>query len=253
MGGSSALAPTPPTAVGTATESTEAQLAQLPSILKAQQEFGPQFAQQQIDQLLALGPQALQAELGFQKEFGPQFAEAQRAQREIEAPELGTAQDVLNKFLQEENLLTPQEEEQFRADSRAATSVRGLGEGGEAALEEIRGLTALRQQLKAQRLNIALSTAGRTPIGGSLVGQPNVGTGQLVQNVAPTDIFGLTNNNFTQQSRNFQASQAARGDIIGGALGAVGSIGGAIIGTAFAPGAGTAAGAAAGGSIGGAV
>jgi len=246
MGGSSPKAPTPPSPAQTTRESIQAQIESLPEILSAQKEFGPQFSQEALNQLGEFGPQQIEQQLRLQEKFGPQIAEALRAQRAVETPELAAAQDVLNKFLSQENLLTPNEEQQFRADSRAATSVRGLGEGGEAALEEVRGLTALRQQLKAQRLNIALSTAGRTPIGGSLVGQPQA-QNQLVQNVQPSDIFGLVSNNFAQQSANFR--KASKG---GSGLGSAGALLGTGIGALLAAPTGGMS-LAAGGMIGGAI
>lgn len=208
--GKKASSPEPPSASETTKDAIQAQVESLPEILAAQQEFGPQFTQAELDLAKEFSPQFLQEQLRLQEEFGPQIAEALRSQREVETPELAAAQDVLTEFLEQENLLTPQEEQKFRADSRAATSVRGLGEGGEAALEEIRGLTALRQQLKSQRLNVALSTAGRTPVGGSLVQQQNVSPGQLVQNVAPSDIFGLQENVFSNLTSQFGVRQKAQ-------------------------------------------
>lgn len=200
-GGDDPEPPRAPSSQETTKEAIQAQIESLPDILKAQQEYGPQFTQLQLENLRRFGPQFLEESIGLEKEFGPELALATRQSLGVLAPERIAGQDVLADYLRQQNLLTPEEEQQFRQDVRAATSVRGLGESGEAKLEEIRQLTQLRQQLKNQRLNIALSSAGLIPTTpGAFVGTPKTSQPQLVQNVTPSDIFGLTSNTFKTQA-----------------------------------------------------
>ena len=184
----------------------------MPEMLKAQQEFGPQFTEEEIKIL---------------EKFGPRFGEASREAQRAISPESIAGQDRVLGFLEEDALLSPSETEQFRADSRAATSARGLGESGFGALEEVRGLTALRNQLKMQQINVALSAAGRTPtisqIGGISSG---MSSGRLIEGVTPSQLFGRAESmgqlGFQQQQ--LQAQQKSSG------IGAMGSILGAAIG-----------------------
>lgn len=248
-GGDQPEPPPQPTAQETTAESIQAQVSSLPDILAAQQEFGPQFTQLDLEQLQQFGPQFAETLLGLQREFGPQITAALREEQAQLAPELTAAQGVLTEFLGQEDLLTPQEERQLQQDVRGAQGVRGFAlESGLGAEQEIEELTRLRQELKTRRLNIALSTAGRVPIGGQSQFQPSqqaFGPGQLVQNVAPSQIFGLAGQNFATQGGIFGAQLSAQG---GGAGGLLGGIAGGLAGSFLGP-IGTAAGSKAGSAL----
>ena len=240
-GGGQPEPPTPPTPEETSAQAIQAQIEATPRILEAQREFGPQFTQLQLEQLQQFGPEVAETLLGLQQEFGPQITAALREEQAALAPELTAAQGVLTEFLGQEDLLTPQEERRLQQDVRAAQGVRGFAlESGLGAEQEIEELTRLRQELKTRRLNIALSTAGRVPIGGQTQFQPSpqaFGPGQLVQNVAPSQIFGLAGSVFGTQANIFgtqsQAATAQRGQtlgLIGAGLGAAGTVGGGFFG-----------------------
>jgi hypothetical protein len=70
-------------------------------------------------------------------------------------------------------------------------------------------LARLKSSLKDRRLNIALTTAGRTPISGQAQVQGTTGTGQLVQNVSPQSIFDYQSglNNFSASIFNTEANK----------------------------------------------
>ena len=237
-------APTAPDPYDTARESIRAQTDSLPDILAAQEEFGPQFQQQQFQQQLQslqqYAPQEAQARLDLQNQFGPQFAEALRAEQEAASPELGAARGALTDYLNQPDLLNPEEERQAKQDIRGAQNVRGFAlESGAGAQSELEKLTGLRQQLKERRLNIALSTSGRAPItGGSQFQGQQFGAGQLVQNTNPSQIFGLAQSNFGTQANIFGTQSAnaqanSSGGIGGQLLGAgLGAFGGSALGAA---------------------
>ena len=201
MGGKSPAAPSPPppppSPGETSAQAIQAQIDALPKILAAQQQFGPQFSQLNLEELQKFGPEFAQAALNLQKEFGPQFAEVERGL----APELAGAQQTLATFL------GGTDETEFEAlkpgllqQVRAGQSQRGLGDISPlGSIDESVQLQQLKQSLKDRRLNVALSTAGRVPIGGIPQIQGQTGTGQLVQNVAPASIFDYQNslNNFS--------------------------------------------------------
>lgn len=225
-GGGGDEPPPAPTPEETSEQAIQAQIEATPKILETQREFGPQFTQLTLEQLQQFGPQFAQTALDLQREFGPQIGAALRAEQEAAAPELGAAREALTSFLQQEDLLTPEEERQTLQDIRQAQNVRGFGiASGVGAQDELRKLTDLRQQLKTRRLNIALSTAGRAPVtGGSqfqAAGQA-FGPGQLIQNVQPGQIFGLASSTFATQANIFNQQQQRGG--IGG------QIGGAVLG-----------------------
>ena len=224
---SSPQAPVAPTAEETTREAIQGQVESLPDILAAQQEFGPQFAdqafQQQMRDITEFGPQAAEASLALQEQFGPRFAEALRAEQEAASPELGASRRVLTDYLNQEELLTPEEERKMQQDTRAAQNVRGFAlESGVGAQDELKNMTALRQQLKERRLNIALSTSGRAPVTGQtqFQGGGQFGPGQLVQNVNPGQIFGLASSNFGTQANIFGTQSANAQANAGGGLGA---------------------------------
>jgi len=228
-GGSKPTQPSVPDPSDVAKESIQAQIDALPEILKAQQEFGPQFTQTELDLVKQFGGQFVQEQLGLQEQFAPGFGAAAREAQRAFNPEKFATQETAQRLLQSElqrpidEVLSPSEEAQFQRQSRAATSVRGLGESGFGALEEVRGLTDLRNALKQQRLNLALSSAGLAAIPAANVVSPNVSPGGLVQNVTPQQIFGLRSDIFKGQSDIAAAQAANSGGLLGSLIGAGGS------------------------------
>lgn len=231
MGGDTPQAPTPapaPSVQETTAQSIQAQIDALPKILQAQQQYGSQFSQQQLDSLNQFGPQFAQSALDLEQQFAPQYKQISDTLN----PEIGVAQKTLADYLsgndqQEYDALSP-----GLIDSvRSAQSQRGLGAISPlGSIDESVQLQQLKQSLKDRRLNIALSTAGRVPIGGVANVQGTTGTGQLVQNVSPGDAIGYQSslNNFNASIFNTQGgiygSQAQQqgnplGSILGGVAG----------------------------------
>lgn len=228
MGDTEISQPAPPAAAPSASETSaeaiQAQIDALPKILAAQQQYGGQFSQQQLESLQQYGPQFAEAALKLQKEYAPQFAEIERSL----SPELAGAQQTLANFLnqtdeQEYASLAPG----LLQDVRAAQSQRGLGAISPlGSIDESVQLQRLKQSLKDRRLNVALSTAGRVPISSFPQVQGQTGTGQLVQNVNPESIFGyqqgLNNFNasvFGTQAGMYNNDQANQGNVWGTILG----------------------------------
>ena len=230
MGGSEPQAPPPPAPAPSATETSaqaiQAQIDALPKILASQQQYGPQFSQLNLDQLKQYGPEFAQAALNLQKEFGPQFADVERGL----SPELAGAQSTLASYL------GGNDDAEFAALSpgllqnvRAGQSQRGLGAISPlGSIDESVQLQQLKQSLKDRRLNVALSTAGRVPIGGMPQIQGQSGTGQLVNNVNPDSIFGyqqgLNNFNasiFSSNAGMYNQNVASQGNPLGSILGGV--------------------------------
>lgn len=191
--------PAPQSTMETSAQAIQAQIDALPKMLQAQQQYGPQFSQLNLEQLQKYGPEFAQAALDLQRKFGPQFAAVERDL----SPELAGAQDTLANFFKGDD------ESEFQAlmpgvrdQVRSAQSQRGLGAISPlGSIDESVQLQQLKQSLKDRRLNVALSTAGRVPIGGVPQIQGQSGTGQLVQNVSPDSIFG-----YQQGLNNFNAS-----------------------------------------------
>lgn len=233
-----AAPPAAPSAAETSAQAIQAQIDALPQILAAQQQYGPQFSQQNLESLQQFGPQFAEAALALQKQYAPQFADVERSL----SPELAGAQQTLATFLnqtdaQEYASLAPG----LLEDVRAAQSQRGLGAISPlGSIDESVQLQRLKQSLKDRRLNVALSTAGRVPISSFPTVQGQTGTGQLVQNVDPSSIFGYQQglNNFnasifnTQSSiYNNQANQKSPwGSVLGSFAGSAGGPIGTIIG-----------------------
>jgi hypothetical protein len=237
--------PAPPSTQETSAQAIQAQIDALPKILAAQQQYGGQFSEEQLKSLQQYGPQFAQTALDLQKTYGPQFADVERSL----SPELAGAQKTLADFLnssddQEYNALKPG----LLEDIRSAQSQRGIGAISPlGSIDESVQLQRLKQSLKDRRLNVALSTAGRVPIGQMPTVQGQTGTGQLVQNVNPQSIFGYQqslndfNANIFGTQANIYGTQynnmtARRGqnmsmisDIIGGGAAAGGQIGSSMI------------------------
>lgn len=202
MGDSAPAQPTPapaPSAAETSAEAIQAQIDAQPKILAAQQEFGPQFSQLNLESLQKYGPEFAQAALDLQKKFGPQFAAVERDL----SPELAGAQNTLASFLngndqaEYDSLASG-----VREDVRSAQSQRGIGAISPlGSIDESVQLARLKQSLKDRRLNVALSTAGRVPIGGMPQIQGQTGTSQLIQGPSSSDIFG-----YQQGLNSFNAS-----------------------------------------------
>jgi len=217
MSSSSSPAPAPPPPAPSASETSaqaiQAQIDALPKILAAQEQYGPGFSQQQLEALQTFGPKFAETALDLQKKYGPAFAEVERSL----SPELAGAQSTLANFLSQTD---DQEYEALKPgllqDVRSAQSVRGLGAVSPlGSIDESVQLARLRQSLKDRRINVALSTAGRVPISSMPTIQGQTGTGQLVNNVSPSDMFsyqsGLNQFNssiFGHQANLFSNSQA---------------------------------------------
>ena len=228
--------PAPPSTSETSAQAIQAQIDALPKILASQKEYGPQFSDLQLADLEKYGPKFAEAALALQRKYGPQFAEVERGL----SPELAGAQRTLADFL---NKTDDQEYSDLKGglmdEVRSAQSSRGIGAISPlGSIDESVQLQRLKQSLKDRRLNVALSTAGRVPIGQMPSVQGQTGTGQLVQNVDPNSIF-----NYQQNLNNFNASifgtqgnifggmagissagKTATGSAIGGIAGAAGSI-----------------------------
>jgi hypothetical protein len=207
-------------------EARQAELALLPSELQAQQQYGPQFSQLQLEQLQQFGPQYAQAALDLQKQFAPQFADVERSL----SPELAGAQQTLANFL---NQTDQQEYEALRPglleDVRAGQSLRGLGAISPlGAIDESVQLQRLKQSLKDRRLNIALSTAGRVPISSFPTVQGQGVSGPVVSRPDQQSLLGYQQglNNFNQsifatQAGMFNNAQANQSNVFGTILGSV--------------------------------
>lgn len=245
MGGDTNVeAPAPPAPISapeSSGQAIQAQIDALPKIYQAQIDYGPKFSQMNLESLEKYGPEFAQAALDLQKQFGPQFAQVERDL----APELAGAQSTLSNFLnqtdqQEYDALAPGLLQQIRAGH----SQRGLGAISPlGAIDEGVQLAQLKQSLKDRRLNVALSTAGRVPIGQMPSVQGQNGVGQLVQNVSPDSVMGYNQglNNFKasvfgSQSNMYGSQLANQGDpwgsILGGAAGSATGAFGTAAGTA---------------------
>lgn len=238
MSSSTESAPPPPAPAPSASETSaqaiQAQIDALPKMLAAQQQYGGQFSQLNLESLQQFGPQFAEAALALQKQYAPQFAQIEKDL----SPELAGAQSTLASFLngnddQEYNALRPGMIE----DIRSGQSMRGIGAISPlGSIDESVQLQRLRQSLKDRRLNVALSTAGRVPISSFPQIQGQSGTGQLVQNVNPDSIFGyqqgLNNFNasiFGTQANMYGNQQANQSNVFGTVLGSIaGGIGGGI-------------------------
>jgi hypothetical protein len=202
MGGqpSAPSAPAPaPSTTETSAQAIQAQIDALPKILAAQKEYGSQFSEESLKALQEYSGPFAEAALNLEQKYAPQY----KAISDILNPEVGAAQKTLTDYLnqtddQEYNSLAPG----VREDIRAGQSQRGLGAISPlGSIDEGVQLARLKSSLKDRRLNIALSTASRTPISGQTQVQGTTGTGQLVQNVNPDSIFGYQGN-----LNNFNAS-----------------------------------------------
>jgi hypothetical protein len=229
MGGDQPQQPTPapaPSVSETSAQSIQAQIDALPKILQAQQTYGSQFSNEQLKALQEFGPQFAQTALDLEQKFAPQYKQISDTLN----PEIGVAQSTLATFLggtdqAEYDALMPGVLQQVRAGQ----SQRGLGAISPlGSIDESVQLAQLKQSLKDRRLNIALSTAGRVPIGGMANVQGTTGTGQLVQNISPGDAMGYQSslNNFNASIFNSSAGMynqqlASQGDPFGSILGGI--------------------------------
>lgn len=191
--------PPAPSTTETSAQAIQAQIDALPKILAAQQQYGPGFSEEQLKSLKTYGPQFAEAALKLQREYGPQFAEVERSL----SPELAGAQKTLADFFAQNDEAEYQSlRPGLLEDVRGAQSQRGLGAISPlGSIDESVQLQRLKQSLKDRRMNVALSTAGRVPIGQMPTVQGQTGTGQLVNNVDPNSIF-----NYQSQLNNFNAS-----------------------------------------------
>jgi hypothetical protein len=231
-GGGSSPPPAPqaPNMQETSAQAIQAQIDALPKIFQAQQQWGGQFAQQELDHLLQFGPGYAEAALALSQQFGPGFAEQVRKEQEILAPErVAGSQAVMDYLKLGPTGLSAEDEATIQRQSRAAQSTRGLAESGFGAVDEALQLFGAREALKSQYLNVALSTAGMLPAAGGQTVQanPQAYGGQLVHNVTPSEMIGYQSglNNFNASIWNTQAQMAQNqsspwGAIAGGIVGA---------------------------------
>lgn len=190
-----------PSTQETSAQAIQSQIDALPKILAANQQYGDQFKDLDLASLEKYGPQYAQAAIDLQNQFGSQYADITKKQQAILNPETTSAETALKKYLDNgPDSLTAEEQAQFTNDIRASQSARGLAESGFGAQDEFAKLTGLRQQLKTQYLNTALSTAGRVPVtgGANVQASPSAGSSNLVQNVTPAETFGYQNNSNNQ-------------------------------------------------------
>lgn len=246
MGGDTPSAPQAPSAPSvqeTSAQAIQAQIDALPKILAAQKEYGSQFSEEQLKSLTEYAPKFAEQALELEEQYAPQYKRIS----DLLNPEIGAAQKTLTDYL------TATDEQEYQSlrpglleDIRGAQSQRGLGAISPlGSIDESVQLQRLKQSLKDRRLNIALSTAGRTPIAGMVqMGQGTTGTGQLVQNASSSDLIGYQSalNNFNAsifgtQANIFgaqtQAATAARGQNLGvlnQVLGSGASMGGSYLG-----------------------
>ncbi len=219
-GGPQPQAPAAPDPSQTAEQAIQDQIRNLPDIYKAQKEFGPQFTQLELDQLREFGPQYAEEALKLEKQFGTQLAEQTRAEQAILAPERVAGSEFLAAYISGADDLTPLEEKRAKQTIRAGQADRGMAFSGSGAEEELKALTEMRQQLKSRKINTALGAAGWMPqTGGSTVNAPSSFGGALVQNVTPTQTFGLAASNYASQANiyntNVTSQTARRGQNMG--------------------------------------
>ena len=118
-----------------------------------------QTYKQAIQDQLEMAPEVMAAT----EKYGTQYTELQRKLN----PELQGASDTLSSFLKSTD------EEEFNAlrpglveDVRSAQSARGIGDISPlGSIDESVQVARLKQSLKDRRLNLALTTSGRQPIG----------------------------------------------------------------------------------------
>jgi len=179
-----------------------------------------QTYKQAIQDQLDMAPQVMAAT----EKYGTQYTELQRKLN----PELAGASKTLSDFLsstddQEFNALKPGLVE----DVRSAQSARGIGDISPlGSIDESVQVARLKQSLKDRRLNIALSTAGRQPIGsyagatgdtGSIMGyQSNV-------NSMNASIYGTQAGMWGQQQQGGNIMGTVAGGLVGAATGGLGS------------------------------
>jgi len=234
-----------PSVQETSAEAIQAQIDALPKILEAQKQYGDQFSQVQLDSLNKWADPYAKAALDLEQKYAPQY----KAISDTLNPEIGAAQTTLTNFL---NQTDDQEYNDLKKgvleNTRAGQSQRGLGAISPlGSIDESVQLQQLKSSLKDRRLNIALSTAGRTPIGGMTNVTGTTGTGQLVQNASSSDligyqsslnsfnasIFGTQANIFGTQSQAATATSGQNVSMINAGIGQVGSLANTGAGAAF--------------------
>ena len=246
----------------TSEEAIDAQIAAIPKILAAQKGSSRGFAQLDYENLkeflplyadLARGIQA--KDIAFQKANFPEVGAATGKLTDYlqgqdlagqDAGARGDLSSAIDEYLNGEDVFRPQQERQIKEDIRSGQLSRGQEQFGFSNVEEARGLTGLREQLRLDRLNTrlqkvnvenqlnmqalntALSTAGRVPVSSGQqiqFQQP----GQLVQNTSPSQFFQTAFQNQAAQmsADKFNAEQQSpfgqfAGNVLGTALGVAG-------------------------------
>lgn len=227
------IQPTPPPAPPTYQQTLQDYVKAIPDLLAAEQRYGPQFAQSQLDLIKQFGIPTSQALLDIDRSLFPQTAQLQEA--------------VAGQALQGLSSRLPDiVAQQYISDFNA-----GLGRNVNAPIGVSTrniGLYNLQEDWKRYYQNLALTTAGRQPLQ----------TAQAPQFGSATAGFGNALN-FAAQNYGAYAPAFANQNVLavprrggfsgGGALAGAGT--GALLGTFLFPGVGTAIGAGLGGALGG--
>ena len=179
-----------------------------------------QTYKQAIQDQLEMAPEVMAAT----EKYGTQYTELQRRLN----PELAGASQTLSDFLAsndnaEFNALRPGMIE----DVRSAQSARGIGDISPlGSIDESVQVARLKQSLKDRRLNLALTTSGRQPIGtyagatgdtGSIMGyQSNL-------NSMNASIYGTQSSMWNQQQQGGNIMGTVAGGLVGAATGGLGT------------------------------
>lgn len=210
-------------------------IASLPDMLKAQTEYDPKFAQQQLELIQQYGGPISQALLDIDKGLYPQTSQLQEAVAGQALQGLGSQ-------------LPDQYAQQYLSDFNA-----GIGANANAPIgvnTRNIGLYNMQEDWKRYYQNLALTTSGRQPLQGGTT--PNAGTSTAGMGGAldyGASTYGSYVNAYMQQPYYFKGgSGGGAGNGLGSALG---TAGGAAIGNALLPGIGGAIGGGLGGWLGG--
>ena len=205
-GGGSSSAPASPTLSGTVSDWAS----QLPQIYQAQLQYSPLLAQQQVDlaskYVLPLAQQYYNAQKAmYPGTVGLQESLAAQAQT-------GMGQG-----------LSDAEKAQYRSDLAAQLGTNvGSGIGSDYMS---RNMLMQQQNRQDYWRNLALSTAGRQP----LTQASGVSTPDYMSNFTPTSAMNYAGQNYgnyaNAYTNMYSANQQAQSGIMGGLLGAAGSIG----------------------------
>jgi hypothetical protein len=217
MGSTSISAPAAP-AAPTPAETAAQYAASLPVYWENQLKYAPLEAQQQVQ---------------MAQQYALPLAQAYKSAQDVMYPETTGLQESLAAQAQAGMTagLTPAEQEQYRSDLSA--QLGGNVGSGIGADYMSRNMLLAQQQRQDYYRNLALSTAGRQPL---TQAQP-VNSLNYMQNYTPTANANFVGQGYGNYSNAYSSMYGANsnalasrnamyGQIIGGAMGAAGSIGG---------------------------